>query len=88
MRKILAERRRDGARASLEEVVIASEVSLTRMMQPSQRRVFNLTGTVLHMLSGVAIAGQVGLTAIGDSPAEADGIYSDVGSALLAATIA
>lgn len=44
-----------------------------------------LTGAVFHMLSGVPIAGQVGLTAIGDSAAEAEGIMHRVESALRAA---
>ena len=44
VRTALTERRRDGAIASVEDILAASEASLARLMQPSQRRVFNLTG--------------------------------------------
>ena len=33
------------------------------------------TGVVFHMLAGIAELGQVGLTAVGDSPEEADEVY-------------
>jgi L-seryl-tRNA(Ser) seleniumtransferase len=54
VRAALTERRRDGAIASVEDILAASEASLARLMQPSQRRVFNLTGTVLHTNLGRA----------------------------------
>ena len=40
------------------------------------------TGTVLHMLSGLAIDGRFGLTAIAPSPAEAEAMFEGVRSAV------
>lgn len=40
------------------------------------------SGIVFHMISGVAVAGRVGLTAIGDSPAAADDVYAHAKSTL------
>lgn len=40
------------------------------------------TGVVLHMVSGVGVAGRVGLTAIGDSPADAQDRFDRVEEAL------
>ncbi len=54
VRAVLAERRRCGAGASVASIVEESAASLVREMQPSQRRVFNLTGTVLHTNLGRA----------------------------------
>jgi PGM1 C-terminal domain len=42
-------------------------------------------GPVFHLLSGVAVAGRLGVTAIADSAQEALSIYSDVENSLTAA---
>jgi L-seryl-tRNA(Ser) seleniumtransferase len=54
IRTALAERRRSDTPASVESILEESEASLVRDMQPSQRRVYNLTGTVLHTNLGRA----------------------------------
>jgi hypothetical protein len=43
-------------------------------------------GVALHMVSAIAIAGRIGLTAIGDTPAEADALYRNVKSVFDAET--
>jgi hypothetical protein len=40
------------------------------------------SGVVFHMISGVAVAGRVGFTAIGNSPGEAQDLYDRVGATL------
>ncbi len=54
VRDALAERRSAGKPASVEAIVAASGAALARLMQASQRPVFNLTGTVLHTNLGRA----------------------------------
>jgi hypothetical protein len=45
----------------------------------------SLTGPVFHMLSAVAVAGRLGVTAIADSRAEAHTLYERIESTLTAA---
>ncbi|HMD64138.1 MAG TPA: L-seryl-tRNA(Sec) selenium transferase, partial [Stellaceae bacterium] len=54
VRSALAAQRRSGAPGSVDLILEESAASLARDMQPSQRRVFNLTGTVLHTNLGRA----------------------------------
>ena len=46
------------------------------------------TGVALHMLSALAVAGRVGLTAIGDTPAESSALYREFKQALDTASTA
>jgi L-seryl-tRNA(Ser) seleniumtransferase len=48
VRDALAAQRKDGVAANTEAILGDASAALARLMRKSQRRVFNLTGTVLH----------------------------------------
>jgi L-seryl-tRNA(Ser) seleniumtransferase len=54
VRDALAERRGEGVAADVEAILANAGAALARLMRKSQRRVFNLTGTVLHTNLGRA----------------------------------
>ena len=54
VRAAIAARRESGEFGTVEIIVAECAAALTRLMRPSQRRVFNLTGTVLHTNLGRA----------------------------------
>jgi L-seryl-tRNA(Ser) seleniumtransferase len=80
VRAALAERRGAAASASVDDILAASGVALARLMRPSQRRVFNLTGTVLHTNLGRAPLPEEAIAAAVEAMRAPSSLEYDLGS--------
>jgi L-seryl-tRNA(Ser) seleniumtransferase len=80
VRTALAERRCCDAAATVGSIIDESGALLARRMQPSQRRVFNLTGTILHTNLGRAPLPEEAIVAAAEAMREPTTLEYDIES--------
>ncbi len=78
VRAVLNERRLCGVDASVDSIIEESAASLARETQRSQRRVFNLTGTVLHTNLGRAPLPEEAIAAAAEAMREPTTLEYDI----------
>jgi L-seryl-tRNA(Ser) seleniumtransferase len=80
VREALAESRASGEPATIETILAAGAARLDRLMRPSQLRVFNLTGTVLHTNLGRAPLPEEAIAAAAEAMRAPTSLEYDVAS--------